>query len=120
MTEANVHHTINYIEMPTSDIEATKAFYGSAFGWTFQDWAPTYVGFAGAGIEGGFEQDADGRQPSTDGALVILYSADLAASERAVTTAGGTISRPAFDFPGGKRFHFLDPSGNELGVWSEG
>lgn len=119
MTATNVHHTINYIEMPSSDIEATKAFYGAAFGWTFQDWGPDYVSFSGAGVEGGFEHDADGRQPSADGALVILYSEDLAASENAVTSAGGTISRPAFSFPGGRRFHFLDPSGNELGVWSE-
>lgn len=119
MTGANVHHTINYIEMPSSDIEATKAFYGAAFGWTFQDWGPDYVSFAGAGIEGGFEHDPVGRQPSTDGALVILYSADLAASESAVTSAGGTISRSAFSFPGGRRFHFLDPSRNELAIWSE-
>lgn len=119
MTEGNVHHTINYIEMPSSDIEATKAFYGAAFGWTFQDWGPDYVSFSGAGVEGGFEHDPDGRQPSTDGALVILYSADLAASENAVTSAGGTISRPAFAFPGGRRFHFRDPSNNELAIWSE-
>jgi len=119
MTEANVHHTINYIEIPSTNIAATKAFYTAAFGWTFQDWAPTYVSFSGAGIEGGFEQDAGGRRPSTDGVLVILYSSDLAASEQAVTAAGGTISRPAFNFPGGRRFHFLDPNGNELAVWSE-
>ena len=119
MTDANVHHTINYIEMPSSDIEATKAFYGAAFGWTFQDWGQSYVSFFGAGVEGGFEQDADGRKPSTDGALVILYSSDLEASERAVTSAGGVITRPAYAFPGGRRFQFLDPSGNELAVWSE-
>ncbi len=119
MTDANVHHTISYIEMPSKDIAATKAFYGAAFGWTFTDYGPTYVTFEGAAINGGFEHDPDGRQPSGDGALVILYSEDLAASESAVTAAGGTISRPTFEFPGGRRFHFHDPSGNELAIWSD-
>ena len=120
MDGSNAHHSINYIELPVADLAATKAFYGGAFGWEFQDWAPTYASFSGAGVDGGFEVDPDDRRPSADGALVILYSDDLATSERAVVEHGGTISRPAFDFPGGRRFHFHDPSGNELAVWSTG
>ena len=94
-----------------------KAFYGKAFGWTFQDWGETYVAIHGAGVEGGFDQTSN-RNPSDQGALVILYSDDLIASEGAVIEAGGTLSVPAYDFPGGRRFHFKDPSGNELAVWT--
>lgn len=110
------HHTINYIELPMSDVAATKAFYGQVFGWKFQDWGPTYVSFEGAGIDGGF--DADGIQRSDHGALVILYSADLTSSQAAVEAAGGTITKPIFSFPGGRRFHFEDPNGNQLAVWT--
>jgi len=97
-----------------------KSFYGGAFGWTFVDWGDAYAAIDGAGVEGGFDGNAGQRKPSNQGALVILYSEDLAATEQAVVDSGGTISVPAFDFPGGRRFHFTDPSGNELGVWTCG
>lgn len=110
------HHKINYIELPATDVDATKDFYATVFGWTFQDWGPSYVSFAGAGIDGGF----DATTPlGMGGALVILYSSDLEASLDSVSRAGGTISRPIFSFPGGRRFHFYDPNGNELAVWGE-
>ena len=109
---------INYIELPATDLAAMKAFYTAAFGWTYVDYGPTYAAFQGAGIDGGFDADAGARNPSNQGALVVLLSEDLNASQQAVINAGGKISVPQFDFPGGRRFHFTDPSGNELAVWS--
>lgn len=114
----NAHHHFNYIELPATDLTAMKLFYGNAFGWTFVDWGDAYVAIQGAGVEGGFDANAGQRKPSDQGALVILYSDDLTASQRAVADSGGNISVPPFDFPGGRRFHFTDPSGNELAVWS--
>ena len=113
------HNSFNYIELPSLDNGAMKSFYGKAFGWTFEDWGQTYVAIHGAGVDGGFDQNSD-RNPSRDGALVILFSDNLVRSEAAVIKAGGVISVKAFDFPGGRRFHFKDPSGNELAVWSKG
>ena len=112
------HHHFNYIELPATDLAAMKKFYGDAFGWTFQDWGDTYVAIQGAGVDGGFDAASENRKPTDQGVLVILFSDDLVASEKAVIDAGGTISVPAFDFPGGRRFHFTDPSGNELGIWA--
>lgn len=112
------HHHFNYIELPTTDMAAMKAFYSAAFGWSYVDYGPSYAAITGAGVDGGFDAEASARGPSNQGALVILYSDDLPASEKAVRDAGGVISVPAFNFPGGRRFHFTDPSGNELGVWT--
>ena len=112
------HNRIHYIELPVTDRDVMKAFYGSVFGWTFTDYGPTYAAFHGAGIEGGFDGDAGRRKPSDMGALVVLYSDDLPASLKAVEAAGAKISAPIFDFPGGQRFHFIDPSGNELAMWT--
>ena len=111
-------HAIDYLELPTADLPATRAFYEAAFGWTFREWAPVYVSFAGAGLDGGFDAT---RAPAAAGTgpLTVLYSDDLAASQNAVEAAGGTITKPVFEFPGGRRFHFRDPGGNELAVWSE-
>jgi len=113
----NVHHHFNYIELPATDLMAMKTFYGEAFGWTFQDWGDTYVAIHGSGVEGGFDGDQK-RKPSRSGALVILYSDNLEASLDAVRSAGGEISVEPFPFPGGRRFHFVDPCGNELAVWT--
>ena len=111
------HHQINYIELPATDLATTKRFYGAVFGWTFQDWGPDYVSFSGGGLDGGFtSQSAVG---AGGGALVVLYSDELEASLDAVVAAGGTITRPIFSFPGGRRFHFTDPNGLELAVWGE-
>lgn len=113
------HHAINYIEFATTSIEQTKKFYGTVFGWTFQDWGPDYTGFdiASAGINGGFRTGTSG---AGDGApLIVLYSKDLKASEDAVVAAGGKVVVPTFEFPGGRRFHFSDGCGNVLAVWSE-
>ena len=107
---------INYIELKARDLEAVKEFYGKAFGWTFTDYGPDYVAFADAGLDGGFERsDA----PVTNGALVILYHDNLEAAKEEVIRSGGKISADIFSFPGGRRFHFIDPAGNELAVWSD-
>ena len=107
---------INYIEFPVTDMVATKAFYNAAFGWTYVDYGPTYSAFTGAGIDGGFD-GASERKPSTNGTLVVLRASDLEAAQTSVEKAGGLVTVPIFSFPGGRRFHFTDPSGNELAVW---
>lgn len=114
----NTDKTINYIEFPLIDAAATKRFYATVFGWTFQDWGPNYVSFAGAGVEGGFNGEA-GTPVNSPGVLVVLYAHDLEATFQAVKDAGATILRDTYAFPGGRRFHFADPNGNELAVWTE-
>ena len=113
----NQHHGFNYIELPSTANEAMKTFYGAVFGWTFQDWGDTYVAIHGSGVEGGFDQASD-RKPSANGPLVIIFSKDLEATKSAVLEAGGDVSVDTYNFPGGRRFHFKDPSGNELAVWT--
>ncbi len=110
------HHAIDYVEFPANDLSALKSFYGKAFGWAFADYGPTYAAPTNAGLDGGFQADAN-EAPAKP--LVILYSLDLEASVSAIEESGGTITRSIFDFPGGRRFHFSDPSGNELAVWSD-
>jgi predicted enzyme related to lactoylglutathione lyase len=110
------HHRINYIEFPANDIEKTKAFYQGAFGWSFTDYGPDYVAFNDGQTDGGFTTDAKFKE---NGPLVILYSSNLEASLQTVVQHGGHISKPIFEFPGGRRFHFTDPNGNELAVWSD-
>jgi predicted enzyme related to lactoylglutathione lyase len=113
-----VHHTISYIEFTTTDVARAKAFYSRVFGWEFKDWGPDYIDFT-SGISGGFAKANGPVVASPTAPLVVLYSADLAATEAAVIAAGGTITTPTFEFPGGRRFHFNDGLGNTLGVWSE-
>jgi uncharacterized protein len=114
---AHAHHAIDYVEIAVSDIEAAKRFYGGAFGWTLVDYGPDYAGIQTGGREvGGLRRDAEVR---AGGPLVIIYSEDLEGSAEAVTAAGGTIVKPIYSFPGGRRFHFADPAGNELAVWSD-
>jgi len=113
------HHKFHYIELPATDLTAMKNFYGTVFGWEFKDWGDAYVEVLGSGVEGGFALASEERKPSNQGALVILYSDDLVQSQKSVAEHGGTISMEPIDFPGGRRFHFLDPSGNELGIWTK-
>lgn len=114
MEQSNNH--INYVEFKAKDLEAIKAFYSKAFGWTFTDYGPTYIAFDESGLQGGFESADD---MIVNGALVVLYHEDLESSLENVKAAGGAISKEIFSFPGGRRFQFLDPSGNELAVWSD-
>lgn len=115
------HHAINYIEFSATDVARAKEFYNSVFGWQFQDWGPEYVSFdkASAGIDGGFRPGEANQQSNGCGPLVVLYSSDLQKTEAAITAAGGSIVVSTFEFPGGRRFHFADPVGNVLAVWSE-
>jgi len=121
MSQAGNHHKINYIEFSASDVARAKQFYASVFGWEFQDWGDDYASFAaaGAGINGGFMKSKPGETGGSSSPLVVLYSADLQATEAAIVAAGGTIEVPTFEFPGGRRFHFSDGVGNVLAVWSE-
>jgi len=107
---------IDYVEFPAADLVPLKGFYEQAFGWTFTDYGPAYAAMQ-EGLDGGFNADAADQVKAP---LVILYAHDLEAMEARVRAAGGAITRPIFDFPGGRRFHFRDPAGNELAVWSEG
>jgi uncharacterized protein len=114
---AHVHHTIDYIELTVTDVPEAKRFYGAAFGWAFNDYGPGYAGIQGPGREvGGLCQ---GEQVRAGGPLVVLYSRTLEDTLARVKEAGGRIVKEPFSFPGGRRFHFTDPSGNELAVWSE-
>ncbi|PHR55546.1 MAG: glyoxalase family protein [Robiginitomaculum sp.] len=113
----STHVKINYIELPVNNMEAAKAFYTAAFGWEYEDYGPTYAAFKNAGIDGGFDAASE-RKPSASGALVVLLSDDLEKCQAQVEQAGGKISVTIFTFPGGRRFQFIDPSGNELAVWS--
>jgi hypothetical protein len=105
---------IDYVEFPAKDLPEVKRFYREAFGWSFVDYGPGYAAIGDAGLEGGF--DGSGK-PSAP--LVILYAHELEAMVKKVEAAGGRITVPIFSFPGGRRFHFEDPSGNTLAVWSE-
>jgi hypothetical protein len=114
MTAKDDH--INYIEFKAPDLARIKAFYTEVFGWVFTDYGAEYIAFAESGLDGGF---ARSEEPISKGALVILYHRDLESVLGKIVKAGGDISKEPFTFPGGRRFHFLDPAGNELGVWCE-
>jgi len=110
---------ISYIELPATDIEGTKQFFAKAFGWEFIDYGPEYAAISGAGLDGGFYKSTLRATTETGSALVVLYSTNLESSLGRVESAGGKVVKPIFSFPGGRRFHFTDPSGNEYAVWSE-
>ena len=113
------HEKINYVELPASDIEKVKAFFSAAFNWSFTDFGPEYSAFANEGIDGGFYK-ADAHSSTQNGsALIVFYSKDLEATQKKIENAGGKIAKPIFSFPGGRRFHFLDPNNNEYAVWSD-
>lgn len=110
---------IDYIELPGSNFEQLETFYSQTFGWTFQDYGPEYRAFNDGGLDGGFYKSDLKSSTAQGAALVILYAVDLEATHAQVLAAGGSICKEIFSFPGGRRFHFLDPHGNELAVWSE-
>ena len=111
-----VNNHINYIEFSVRNLESVKKFYAAVFGWEFTDYGPAYTSFAESGVAGGFEKTDE---PTKNGALVILYHDDLEEVKKKILKHNGRISRDIFEFPGGRRFHFADPEGNELAVWSE-
>ena len=115
----NTNDKINYVEFAAKDMEATKKFFSEAFGWVFEDYGPDYVAFSDQGIDGGFYRGDLTSSYGDGGALVILFSDALEDVLSRVENAGGIITKPIFSFPGGRRFHFTEPSGNELAVWTD-
>jgi len=113
------HEKINYVEFPAKDIPATKAFFEKVFSWTFEDYGPDYAAFSNQGLDGGFFKSNLKASTQNGSALVVFYSKDLEATQDKIKSAGGEIVKPIFSFPGGRRFHFADPNGNELAVWSD-
>jgi len=116
MSNAANDRRIDYLEFPATDIPATKRFYNEAFGWKFEDYGPDYTSFHDGRLGGGFWNAS---KVQAGGVLVVMYASDLEATQAKVRAAGGTIVKPIFSFPGGRRFQFTDPNGNELAVWSE-
>ena len=115
----NRHEKIDYLELSSPDLEATKAFFNQAFGWTFTDYGPEYTDCPDGGLMIGFFKGELHSRQETGGALAAFYSEDLEATQAKVEAAGGRIIRPVFPFPGGRRFQFLEPGGNEFAVWSD-
>lgn len=113
------HEKINYVEYPAKNLEATKAFFQEAFGWSFDDYGPDYTAFSGQGLDGGFFRSDLAARTSQGSALIVFYSERLEETLAKVEAAGGEIVKPIFTFPGGRRFHFTEPSGNEFAVWAK-
>ena len=116
MSQAEQDRRMDYIEFPSTNIEETKTFYAGVFGWEFTDYGPDYTSFTDGRLAGGFEAAPD---VAAGGPLVVLYAVNLEEIEAAIRKSGRQMVREVFDFPGGRRFHFTDPSGNELAVWSD-
>jgi predicted enzyme related to lactoylglutathione lyase len=111
--------TINYLEIPANDLDRIKQFFSAVFDWRFTDYGPDYCAFdKAAGLDGGFYRSDLTATAAQGSVLVVFYSEDLPETEARIVAAGGHISQPTFEFPGGRRFHFLDPCGNEFAVWS--
>ena len=113
------HNQISYVEFPSRDLDATKRFFGTVFGWSFTDFGPEYTSFSNAGIKGGFFKSDLSCRTESGSALIVLYSKELETTQAKIEGAGGSIAKPIFSFPGGRRLHFLDPCGNEYAVWSD-
>ena len=115
----NNHEKINYVEFPCRNFAAARKFFAAVFGWTFTDYGEEYTAFSNAGLEGGFYRADAAAEYKNGAALIVFYSEDLAATEKKITANGGKIVKPTFSFPGGRRFHFTEPCGNEFAVWSD-
>ncbi|MES2191862.1 MAG: VOC family protein [Pseudomonadota bacterium] len=113
------HAKINYVEFPARDLDATKLFFQTAFGWSFDGYGPDYIAFADQGLDGGFFRSELAASTATGSALIIFYSERLEETLADVVAAGGKVVKPVFAFPGGRRFHFTEPSGNEFAVWAK-
>lgn len=116
---SSTHHALDYVELFATDLEATKAFFNRAFGWEFIDYGEDYSSFSDQGLNGGFQRSDACNRTSNGGALLVLYTSNIERTLQAVESSGGTIIKPIFEFPGGCRFHFTEPSGNEFAAWSE-
>ena len=116
MSQEKPENQIDYVEIPVNDIPRTKQFYGEVFGWKFEDYGPDYTSFFDGRLGGGFNLE---KPAPAHGLLLVIYASDLANAQQKVKSAGGLIVKDTFSFPGGRRFHFADPNGNELAVWSD-
>lgn len=115
----NIHEKLNYVEFAAANLEATKTFFKLAFDWEFEDFGPDYTAFSNQGLDGGFFKSNLQSQQENGAALLIFYSNQLESTQAKIEQNGGIITKPIFDFPGGRRFHFTEPSGNEFAVWSD-
>lgn len=110
---------INYIELQVKDIETAKSFYGKTFGWTFQDFGPDYCAFNDGEMDGGFFTSGLSSSTLNGAVLVVLFTDEIEVVYNLILKNGGKIVKEIFSFPGGRRFHFTDPAGNELAVWTD-
>ncbi|VAW81940.1 Glyoxalase family protein [hydrothermal vent metagenome] len=115
----NEHEKINYIEFPSKNLDDTKRFFTQVFGWEFQDFGPDYTSFSNQGLDGGFYKADFSSSTNTGAALVVFYSKNIEDTQAKIVKAGGTLLKAIFTFPGGRRFHFSEPAGNEFAVWSK-
>ena len=114
-----IHEKINYVEFPAINLNETKFFFTRAFGWSFEDFGPEYAAFSNQGLDGGFFLSEHRSLSENGAALIVFYSEDLETTLSKIEDNGGVIIKPIFSFPGGRRFHFTEPSGNEFAVWSD-
>ena len=115
----HTHEKINYVEFPSKDLSKTKAFFSAVFNWSFTDYGPEYTAFENEGLDGGFFKSEHLVSADSGSALIVFFSNTLEKSQTKIEENGGNITQAIFDFPGGRRFHFTDPNGNEYAVWSD-
>lgn len=115
----NKESCIDYVELPSTDLKQTKEFFSELFGWTFTDWGEEYCSFNDGRLDGGFFKSKNTVSTKTGSVLLVFYSEELEHAVGKVKNAGGKIIKPIFSFPGGRRFHFADPNGNEYAMWSD-
>ena len=113
------HEKINYVEFPAKDLEKTKIFFTAVFNWSFTDYGPEYIAFENEGLDGGFFKSENIVSADSGSALIVFFSDHLEQTQTKIEANNGLISQAIFDFPGGRRFHFTDPNGNEYAVWSD-
>jgi len=113
------HEKLDYVEYPAASMKATRDFFSTVFGWSFEEFGPDYCAFSQQGLDGGFYRSELYSSTRNGSALLVFYSEDLEATLAKIEAAGGRIEKPIFEFPGGRRFHFCEPSGNEFAVWSD-
>ena len=117
MSTPENNHRLDYVEFATRDVAAAKNFYTAAFGWTFTDYGPDYTSFTDGRLAGGFFNAPDA--PAKTNPMAVIFAVNLEDAEERVRKAGGKIVKPSFEFPGGRRFQFTDPTGLELSVWTD-
>jgi len=115
----NQHEKINYVEFPSADFDATKLFFSTVFGWEFTDYGQEYTAFSNQGLDGGFFKSNKSSSAENGSALIVFYSESLEDTEKKIQASSGKVTQAIFSFPGGRRFHFTDPTGNEFAVWSD-